>query len=202
MAAIQNNLKFLGSISPYSVKNDNCPGYFLSVNNQKILLDCGFGVCKELNIPDDFKNLNIFISHFHKDHYMDIYALAYASYVYNKLGILKEKIKVYIPKINENDSEYLDYLLLTRLEEHYFEFIEYAEDSVFKIDNIEIDFMKNHHAINTYSTRIKFDNKIVVYASDLGFRTKDKLVNFSKEANLLLIESSFVKDDNQKNDFH
>ena len=159
MYPIKNNLRIIGSISPYSNKNGNCPGYLLSMGNHKILLDCGFGVCKSLNIPDDFRKLNIFISHFHKDHYMDIYAIAYASYVYNKLGILNEKIKVYIPKTTDTDPEYLDYLLLIQSKEHYFEFIEYEQNSVFKIADIEIGFMKNYHAINTYSTRIKFDNK-------------------------------------------
>lgn len=173
-----------------------------NINNKNILLDCGFGVCKKLKFPNDYKNLNIFISHFHKDHYIDIYAIAYASYVYNKLGILKEKIKVYIPKTNDNNSEYLDYLLLTQLKEHYFEFIEYNENSIFKIDDIEINFIKNYHSINTYSIKIKHVNKSFVYSSDLGFNTKNNLIQFAKNANILLIESSFVKSDNQKSDFH
>lgn len=202
MYPITNNLRIIGSISPYSNKNGNCPGYLFNINDQRILLDCGFGVCKNFDFPKDFKNLSIFISHFHKDHYTDIYAIAYASYVYNKLGLLKDRIKVYIPKTDSNNPEYLDYLLLNKHEEHYFEIIEYEEDSIFKIDDIEISFLKNYHSIDTYSIKLSYDNKSFVYASDLGFNTKDKIIDFSKNANLLLIESSFVKGDNQKNDFH
>ena len=55
-------------------------------------------------------------------------------------------------------------------------------------------------AIN--KSEVKFDDKLIVYASDLGFNTKDKLIEFAKDAYLLLIESSFVKSDNQNSDFH
>lgn len=200
---MKNELGILGSVSPYSTKYDNCPGYLINLQKTKILLDCGPGVCSKLNIPNDLNNLNIFISHFHKDHYLDIFSIGYASYVYNKLHLLKNKIKVYIPKINKNDEEYQDYLLLKNLREQYFEIIEYDVNSIFTIENVDISFMRNHHSIKTYSTKIIFNNDYkFIYTSDLGYETKDELIKFSKDADILLIESTFVKSDNANSDFH
>lgn len=196
-------IKVLGSVSPYSTEYDNCPGYLINLQNAKILLDCGPGVCSKLTMPVDLNNLNIFISHFHKDHYLDIFSIGYASYIYNKLHLLKNKIKVYIPKIIQTDEEYQDYLLLKTLKEQYFEIIEYDDNSMFTIENVDISFMKNHHSIKTYSTRLIFENNYkFIYASDLGYKTKDNLIKFSKNADILLIESTFVKSDNSNNDFH
>ena len=34
----------LGTISPYTKGNMNCPGILINYNNKKILLDCGSGI--------------------------------------------------------------------------------------------------------------------------------------------------------------
>ena len=41
----------LGTISPYTKGNMNCPGFLVEYNNQKILLDCGNGITRLLNLP-------------------------------------------------------------------------------------------------------------------------------------------------------
>ena len=48
--------------------------------NNKILLDCGNGITRNLNFPEDLNNLTIIISHLHRDHYSDIFSIAYATY--------------------------------------------------------------------------------------------------------------------------
>lgn len=195
-------LKILGSVSPYPTKNDNCPGYLISIDDKKILLDCGNGSIKELSLPDDLINLNVFISHLHKDHYSDLNALAYASYVYHNLGILKERIKVYIPKVKPDDLEYIDYLLIKNNKEQYFELIEYDENSIFEIDNYKITFMKNYHPMSTYSTKIENNQFKFVYTSDLGYASKDDIVTFARNASYLLIESSLLIEDGILNEYH
>ncbi len=69
----------LGTISPYTKGNMNCPGFLVEYNSKKILLDCGNGITRLLNFPNDLKDLNIIITHYHKDHFGDIGALQYAS---------------------------------------------------------------------------------------------------------------------------
>ena len=87
----------LGTVSPYCKKDKNCPGFLVKNKNTKILLDCGSGISRLLNFPNDLESLTVIISHLHKDHYSDLFSLGYASFVYKNLGLLSKKIKVYIP---------------------------------------------------------------------------------------------------------
>lgn len=82
----------LGTVSPYPKENMNCPGFLIKYNNKNVLLDCGNGITRLLKLPKDLENLNVIITHYHKDHFGDIGALQYASYVYHNLGILNSKI--------------------------------------------------------------------------------------------------------------
>ena len=43
----------LGTISPYTKGNMNCPGFLVKYHNKKILLDCGNGITRLLNFPED-----------------------------------------------------------------------------------------------------------------------------------------------------
>ena len=90
-------IKTLGSVSPYPKDDKNGVSYLIRSGNNKILLDCGPGSSRLLNMKEDLNNLIIIISHLHKDHYSDLLAIGYASYVYKNLGYLKNKIKVYVP---------------------------------------------------------------------------------------------------------
>ena len=57
----------LGTISPYTKGNMNCPGFLVEYNNKKILLDCGNGITRLLNFPEDLKDLSVIITHYHKE---------------------------------------------------------------------------------------------------------------------------------------
>ena len=74
-------LKVLGTVSPYCQQDKNCPGYLITTEDSKILLDCGNGITRNLNFPNDLNNLTIIISHLHRDHYGELFSIAYASYV-------------------------------------------------------------------------------------------------------------------------
>ena len=65
---------------------------------KKFLLDCGNGISRLLNFPDDLENLKIFISHYHKDHYGELGIIQYVSYVYHNLGLLEHPIEIYLPE--------------------------------------------------------------------------------------------------------
>ena len=86
----------LGTVSPYTKDNMNCPGFLINYNDQKILLDCGNGITRLMKFPADLENLHVIVTHYHKDHFGDLGALQYASYVYHNLGLIKS---IY-PKMN------------------------------------------------------------------------------------------------------
>lgn len=98
-------LKVLGSISPYCKDQLNCPGYLIDSGKGKILLDCGSGSSGNMSFPEDIHNLNIIISHYHKDHYADLFAILYAGLCHKSLGE-DVSINVYVPETSDKDTIY------------------------------------------------------------------------------------------------
>lgn len=212
-------IKILGSVSPYPKGNKNGVSYLVTSGNNKILLDSGPGSSRLLNMEEDLNNLIIIISHLHKDHYSDLSAIGYASYVNKNLGYLKDKIKVYIPcddtviksenfvdkdgwgtirnvKRKLPDLEYL----VNFGEENYFDFIGY-ENIDLKLDDIKITSEKNPHQISTHSIKIKDSSGALVYSADTGYKN-NCLETFAKDADLLICESTYLKGQPKNGDNH
>lgn len=215
-------LKILGTVSPKCYNDKNCPGYLLSKGNKKLLLDCGNGSTKYINSIEELSDIIIIISHLHRDHWGDLLSLSYDSYVLHNLGLLKERVKVYIPepdfeeKITSIVIDQLtglpipiitqqaiaDYEFLLNLgEEQFLEFITYNEQTKLKIDDMEIDFSKNPHQIKAYSIRVKDQESTLVYSGDTGFKN-NTLTNLAKDADLLICESTFLTSQPKKSDYH
>lgn len=207
----------LGTISPYQKENRNCPGFLVRYKDNNILLDCGNGISRYLKFPQDLNNLNIFITHLHKDHYGDILSIAYASLIYNKLGYLNQKINVYIPSgdlelenIYDDDGLYvgykyvnnIDYKYLLRLEDQSFlNFIPYGQSNEYFFDDLKVNFKKCVHNINTYSIKLETNNMKIVYSSDTGFNNNN-LEDFASYADIFICESTFLKGQNKTEDTH
>lgn len=199
------SVKVLGSVSPYCKGDTNCPGFLVEDGINKIMLDCGNGVSRLLEFPDDLNNLNIIISHLHKDHYGDLLSIGYASYVYHKLGFLKERIPVYIPyessptEIREDGwawscGEVLtDFKYLTNFgDEHYLKFITYSDFNKIELNDINISFSLNPHPIKTYSIKIESPDGNLVYSGDTGY-LGNTLEKFANNTDLLICEATFLK---------
>lgn len=184
-------LKILGSNSPYLKGNNNCPGYFIIHKCNKILLDCGNGISRLMQMPNDLENLIIVISHLHRDHYGELLTLSYSSYVYHNLGLLNARVKVYLPKPN-NEEEELDYNYLVNLSECFMEFIPYDDKTTISMNDMQISFKKNPHPVTTYSVKIKDSNNTIVYSADTGYKN-NTLVQFAYNADLLICEATFLK---------
>jgi len=215
----------LGTVSPYPKDNKNCPSFLIEHNNYRVILDCGEGTTRQLNLQTDLNNLIIIISHLHKDHYSGLSGIAYASYVYKNLGYLDKRIPVYIPsgdkptnppfthyehngwdgfrEINNNLQDF-DYLM-NYGNENYLDFITYQNNfryqETINHGNMEITFCKNCHNLITYSTKIKINNLIIVYSADTGYYN-NSLKAFSKDADLLICESTFIRGQTRNNNNH
>ena len=210
----------LGTVSTYCYENKNCPGFLIEYNDNKILLDCGNGISKNLNLPNDFDNLTIIISHLHPDHYGELLSLAQTSLVFSRLGYINKRIKVYIPegdkvKVKEDyydtdgwstykivEKNIIDFDYLLSLEkESFLEFISYKEKDKLYFDDLEVCFARNPHPLITYSTKFEVDKLKLVYSSDTGFKG-NILETFAKNANLLICESTFLKGQIKNSDNH
>ena len=189
-------LKILGSISPYAKKKSKCSGYVVYDENDKILLDCGFGITSNMNFPEDLENLSIIISHYHKDHYADLFAIGYASVCYYRQGILTDKINVYIPKVQKNEKGYIDYELIKAFDDYYFKIQEYETDSIIRINNNVISFFETRHSIPNRSIKVENSNYKIVYTGDMGYFNIDKYSKFCQNADILISESTYLESDN------
>ena len=189
----------LGTVSPYCKGNQNCPGFLVNYNNQKILLDCGNGVTRLLNFPDDLKNLSVIISHLHKDHFGDLSGIQYAAYVFNNYNLLSKKVDVYLPK-----TEYLDNKsAIIKMKESFTNYFDITEKTKYLIDNLKISFKNNPgHNIESYAIKLENDLFKIVYTGDIGREDTKELIKFCENADLLICESSFIESHNATSSQH
>ena len=189
----------LGIVSPFCTSENNCPGYLIKYKEHNILLDCGNGISKYLNLPNDLKNLHIIISHFHIDHFGDLGTLQYASFCFNNLGMLDNKINIYLPR---NDYGYNKKTILERTES-FSEYHDIEDGKTIYIDDLKITFKNNNsHTIESFMIKVENNDFKIVYTSDIGTTNFEELVNFSKDADLLICESSFIVKHNSNSTTH
>lgn len=213
-------IKVLGTVSPYCSGTKNCPGFLITSGDTKILLDCGNGITREMDLTKDLENLTVIISHLHRDHYGDLLSLASASYVYHNLGYLDEKVKVLLPPPNiykaseyytdddgwgasrTVDKEIIDYTFLNNLGElQYFDIETYNPYRKIKIGDLEISFALNPHDVNSYSIKVEDEKTSIVYSGDTGYKG-NSLEKFAKGTNILICESTFLRGQIRKQDYH
>lgn len=189
----------LGTVSPYPKENMNCPGFLIKYNNKNVLLDCGNGITRLLKLPKDLENLNVIITHYHKDHFGDIGALQYDSYVYHNLGILNSKIKIYLP---ENDINFSKQMIISS-PESYAEYFDINDNFSFSVDDLNVSFKDNNsHSIESFMVKLQNKDFKIVYTSDVGITNFNALIDFCKDADLLICESSFLKRHNSNSKAH
>ena len=182
-------LKVLGTQSPITRKGHNCPGFLIKDGKNKILLDCGSGTHSLLDFPNDLENLSVIISHLHRDHYNDIYNLQYGSFVFHNQKRIEKPIDVYIPKTPiEKVKDVVDE------KESFSKYHFIDKNATLKIGNMEISFCNTDHPIETYAIKIKNGDKSIVYTSDTSYSAKDRIAEFAKNADLLICESSLLKE--------
>ena len=208
----------LGTVSPFCKNNKNCPGYLVKYGDQNLLLDCGNGVTRLLNIPDDLKNLTIIISHLHPDHYGDLNALLQGIYVYRKLGYIDSTITLYVPKYDEeietesfiNEDGWWDStskkvnILDYRIIEKYAKiagvnFVGYGNINT-KIGDMKVSTLEVPHQVKSYAIKVQTEDGTLVYSGDTG--TNNNLRQFASNADLFICESTYLKGQFRDSDNH
>ena len=181
-------LKVLGTQSPYNTPNHNCPGFLIIDGKNKLMLDCGSGTHSLLNYPNDLQNLSVIVSHLHRDHYNDIYNLQYASFVFHNQKRIEQPINIYLPESPNNI-----YNDITTEINSFATYKTINENTHIHIGDMSISFCKTEHPVETYAVKVTSNEKTIIYTSDTSFSSKDKLIEFSKGADLLICESSLLE---------
>ncbi len=185
----------LGTVSPYPKGDCNCPGFLVEYNDKNILLDCGNGISRLLKMPDSLQNLSVIVTHYHKDHFGDLGALQYAAYSYHNLRLLKNRIKIFLP---ENDfANNKDSIIYNK--ESYSELFYVKDGFAFNIDDLKLSFYDNKsHTIETFMVKLESADFKIVYTSDLGTSNFEGAIEFCKNSDLIISESSFLKKHNSQ----
>lgn len=182
-------LTVLGSVSPYLNFEHNGPGFLIEDDVNKILLDCGSGITRCLTIPWHLENLHVFISHFHRDHYNEIYNIQYASYVYNKLGELVNPVDIHLPTISM--ARFEDVISEEYAYANYHRIIDEYEGV--QVGALKVTFCLTGHTTESYAFKVSDGKQSIVYTSDISYSAKDIIVRFAKNADILICDSSLLE---------
>lgn len=208
----------LGTVSPYPKGTKNCPGFLIKYKDNNIMLDCGNGSTRLLDMENDLKNLKIFISHLHPDHYGDLVSLLQAISVYKKYGMVNTNIDIYIPttkvmeKENYTDDDgwgcsrtietnAIDYKYIKKYAEKIgVSFHDYSTFTNVKVDDINITNIEVPHPIESHAIKLENKDFKIVYSSDTG--TNNDLRKFAENTDLFICESTFLKGQYREKDGH
>ncbi|MCH5167199.1 MAG: MBL fold metallo-hydrolase [Erysipelotrichales bacterium] len=194
-------IKVLGTVAPIPSGDMNCPGFLVSHDDYRIMLDCGNGSTRLIDRYKDLKNLIIILSHFHPDHYADIFAMGNLTYIQNKYGYLDERINVYHPKGCESKKDEKQILVPVLIpdhdfikntnHEHFLNFNDYSSVDNLTHGDMKITFYKTLHGLNGHAVRIESDSGVLVYSGDTGY--DENIKEFAKNADAFICEATFLR---------
>lgn len=164
----KQTLTFLGRDSGFGEKNNSA---YIELNDELILVDCGFTVFQEVKKNFDlskYKNIKIIITHLHNDHAGSLsQIILYAYFVKNKKVTIISKCK--------RIKEYLD---ITGTPEDAYEL------------NCNLDFVKTEHTkyLDAYGFMTNIEGKNIVYTGDTN--TIEPFIPYLKNCDELYIDVS------------
>lgn len=108
-------------------------------------------------------------------------------------------IKIYLPK---NDFAF-NKTSITSNNESYSNYYDIDNSYSFFVDDLNISFEDNNsHTIESYMVKLQNQYFKIIYTSDIGTTNLNKLVDFCKNADLIICESSFLKKHNANSRTH
>ena len=179
-------LTALGVWGGYPTRDAGTTSYLLqSEEGFNLLLDAGSRAVTELEhelSPNDLDA--IILSHYHEDHIADLGALRQ----YRQLQTVKPDI---LPIYGHQENEY-EFSKLSL--ENVSEGIAYDVENGTSVGPFDIQFLKTVHPVICYAMRIveRATGQGLVYTGDTGYFAG--LVDFSKDADILLADVYFFKD--------
>jgi len=164
-------LNFLGTESGFG--NNNNSAYF-EIDNEFVLIDCGFTVFKQLKDNIDFRKyntINVIITHMHNDHCGSLSQLIlYLWFVYGKKTNVITKCK--------NMNIYLD---ITGTTKEAYEITDNYKNLVF----IETEHVKE---LDCYGFKLQIKGKNIIYTGDT--KNINSFLEYMNDINELYIDVS------------
>jgi ribonuclease BN (tRNA processing enzyme) len=184
-----------GTAAPHPKRSS--AGFWLATNGGTIALDLSSTALHRMAQERlDWANLDaIWISHFHTDHCAGLSPFLFATHAANETKARTKPLRIFGASGLRRVIEHLDIASKHKLLEQPFplEIVEIAELGTFQIcDGVEAVAHSTPHTPDSYAIHLREGETTLVYTSDTGF--DETLATFARHVDLLVIESSFVKD--------
>lgn len=176
----------LGSSASYALPGEATAGYLIQNNGQSVCIDLGTGSLSNLFRWQDPGVIEaLILSHLHVDHFADIYPFR----LYLNFEKPGEKMTVYAPK---NAGKQLACMLSPRGREIFEKTLTFKAitEKTIQIADFKVTFANMLHDIDSFAVKVEAGGKSLVYSSDTAYN--EKLVEFAKDADLLLAESTLT----------
>jgi ribonuclease BN (tRNA processing enzyme) len=187
-------LTILGNNGPYPAAGGACSGYLLREGGKSILIDCGNGVLGNLQKVISLTEIDaIILTHLHSDHMSDMMVLRYAVDIMRKRGLLDKGLTVYAPPEPVDEFQRLDIknvFLLTSI----------SQELEVNLGAIKLTFAKMKHPFMDYAVSAECNGKRFVFSGDTSWT--DEIINFGKNADLLMLDAGFLDRDLTENPPH
>ncbi len=182
-------LTVLGSYGPYPPAGGACSGYLVEFEEWKLLLDCGNGVLSRLQHFIQPHQLDaVVLTHLHNDHISDCFILRYAIRAAFKQGRRDKPLSLYAPSRPAEDYERLT-------DPGIFQVQPIRDTETLTFGPLQLSFLRTVHSVSCYAVKITVAGSPhrVVYSGDTEYFPD--LVDFAREASLLLCEANFLQRD-------
>lgn len=187
-------LTIIGFWGGYPKSDGASSGYLLEHEGFKLLIDCGSGVLSKMQKVIQPEDLDaVIISHYHPDHIADIGVLQHARLIQGFLGKDVPNLPIYGHTFDDYEFGKLTYKNTTKG-------VSYNPNQPLELGPFKVSFLKTDHPVPCYAMRFEAGGKVLVYTGDSSF--KEEFIDFGKNADVLLCECNFYRNQNGKSAGH
>lgn len=179
------NITPIGIWGGYPNKNEATCAYLIEQDGFRCLVDCGSGVVAAVQNYTELKDIDaVIISHYHPDHVADIGVLQHAAMVGMQLKEWEVPLPIYAHDRDAQGFAGLSYKGVTQGRA-------VQVSDTLELGPFQVTFCETDHPVYCLAMRFTDGHKTAVFTADTAW--KDELVDFSKNADLLVAESNLYE---------
>jgi ribonuclease BN (tRNA processing enzyme) len=196
-------LTVLGCWAPYPRPGEACSGYLLQAGVTALMLEAGHGSFARLTKHIDYRKLTgLVVTHYHPDHYADIYCLRHAISGARRDGRMGNTIKLFIPpapvEIYRQLAGYTDAFNVVNIEELPAVLPPIgapggAPARAARLNDLTLYFIPTMHGLPGYAVLVRQGEQSFFFSGDTA-PTPD-IISAARNAELLLCEASGLDKD-------